>query len=71
MTPDDFNTCVNLAGTRAMIQEAAKLRAELCADRGLPPSSGCRPAMSVREPVRAGLYEHLGECWCDSEGGEL
>jgi hypothetical protein len=59
---------IHAAGAKAMLVEAARIRAELCASRNLLPSSGCRACGAVEAP----RCEHCtGVSECDSEGGEL
>lgn len=65
MTHTEQETRIHSAGARAMVAEAARIRAELCAQRGLPMSQGCRSCEHCRPPVVA--------CECDgaedNEGG--
>jgi hypothetical protein len=80
MTPADQEHRIHLAGTRAMVAEAARIRAEFCASRGLPPSSACRvPELGCeggdeffRRNFQTGINLILEDepSECESEGGE-
>lgn len=73
MDYESRETELHTAAIHAMqsrVRKAAKIRAELCESRGLPPSSGCHACGRPRET--AGQCEHPGVCeWSDSEGGEI
>lgn len=51
MIYDEQEQRIHTAGARAMVAEAARIRAELCESRGLPPSSGCRTCGRPRGDV--------------------
>jgi hypothetical protein len=68
MTPADQEHRIHLAGTRAMVAEAARIRAEVCASRGLPPSSACRVPELGCEGDPTAMHQAASEC--ESEGGE-
>jgi hypothetical protein len=51
---------IHAAAARAMVAEAARIRAELCAQRGLPPSQACKTCE---------CRPQVAPCECESEGG--
>lgn len=73
MTPADQEHRIHLAGTRAMVAEAARIRAEeAAAPSWSPPPTHCQACGA--SPADAAKCEHFGICElpseCESEGGE-
>ena len=75
---DDFDRRLHIAATHAMVKEAARIRAALCANRGLTPSQACQVGCKVCGVIDASpaRCEHCTPpvmrddgFLCDSEGG--